>query len=95
MATTIIWMPRAKEHLNEILSDLYEISPALSESWTDELDKKLGLLADFPEMGRLVPKHELYFYREILVGRYRVRYIYLIDTIYLASIRHQASNSND
>lgn len=88
-------MPRAKEHLNNVLNDLYEISPALSESWTDELDKKLALLADFPEMGRLVPKHELYFYREILVGRYRVKYIYLIDTIYLISIRHQASNAKD
>ncbi|WP_461044291.1 type II toxin-antitoxin system RelE/ParE family toxin [Spirosoma harenae] len=53
------------------------------------------MLADFPEMGRLVPKHELYFYREILVGRYRVKYVYLIDTIYLVSIRHQASNSKE
>lgn len=95
MATTLIWTSRAKEQLNKVLNDLYENSPALSESWTNELDKKLTLLADFPEMGRLVPRHELYFYREILVGRYRVKYVYLIDTIYLASIRHQASNAKD
>ncbi|ADB36230.1 type II toxin-antitoxin system RelE/ParE family toxin [Spirosoma linguale] len=95
MATTIIWMPRAKEHLNKVLNDLYEISPTSSETWTDELDKKLALLGDFPEMGRLVPRHELYFYREILVGRYRVKYVFLIDTIYLVSIRHQASNMKD
>ena len=54
-------MPRAKEHLNGVLTKLYEFSPASSESWTDELDKKLTLLANFPEMGRLVPKHDLYF----------------------------------
>lgn len=95
MTTSILWLPRAKEHLTKVLDDLYEISLGLSESWTDELEKKLDLLALFPEMGRMVPKHELYFYREILVGRYRVRYIYLIDTIYLVSIRHQASNTKD
>jgi plasmid stabilization system protein ParE len=46
-------MPRTKEHLNTILNDLYEISPALSESWTVELEKKLSLLTNFPEMGSL------------------------------------------
>jgi len=61
MATALIWTPRAKEHLNNVLIDLYEISPAVSETWTDEPDKKLSLLAEFPEMGRLVPKHDLYF----------------------------------
>lgn len=95
MTVTIIWTDRAKEHLSKVLSDLYELSPALSESWTDELEKKLALLTNFLEMGRLVPRHDLYFYREILVGRYRVKYVYLIDTVYLISIRHQASNSRD
>lgn len=95
MTATVVWTDRAKEHLNNVLSDLYESSPALSESWTDELEKKLALLTNFPEMGRLVPRHDLYFYREILVGRYRVKCVYLIDTVYLVSIRHQASNSKD
>jgi len=95
MATTLTWTPRAKEHLNKVLNDLYEISPGLPETWTDELDKKLALLIDFPEMGKLVPRHELYFYREVLVGRYRVKYVYLIDTIYIVSIRHQASNTKE
>ncbi len=95
MAATIGWTARAKEHLNKVLNDLYELSPTLSENWTDELNKKLNLLAEFPEMGRLVPRPELYFYREILVGRYLVKYVFLIDTIYIVSIRHQASNAKD
>lgn len=93
--TNLIWTARAKEHLNEVLGDLYEFSPELPEKWTNELDRKLALLVSFPEMGRLVPKHDLYFYRELLVGRYRVKYVYLIDTIYISSIRHQASNPKD
>ena len=95
MSASIVWLPLAEEHLNKILNDLYEITSPLAESWTDELDKKLALLSSFPEMGRLVPGHELYFYREILVGQYRVKYVYLIDTIYITAIRHQASSTKN
>jgi len=93
--TTLFWTDRAKEHLSKVLNDLYEVSPNLSETWTDELNKKLALLVSFPEMGRLVPNHDLYFYRELLIGRYRVKYVYLIDAIYISSIRHQASNAKN
>lgn len=93
MSVAIKWTPRAEEQFNKVLSDLYDVSPNLSEKWTDELDAKLNLLTSFPEMGRLVLTKDEYFYREILVGRYSVRYLYVLDFICIVSIKHQASNA--
>gem|GEM_PF-6879180 len=33
--TTLFWTDRAKEHLSKVLNDLYEVSPNLSETWTN------------------------------------------------------------
>ena len=88
----IIWRDEAKEDLRDILHYLSRSSVRYAEMWTDELDKKLNLLVSFPEMGRIVPEKNTQFFREILVGNYRVLYIYLHDVITVVAIRHSASN---
>ncbi|GAB4041836.1 type II toxin-antitoxin system RelE/ParE family toxin [Spirosoma jeollabukense] len=55
-------------------------------------DKKLGLLESFPEMGRKVPEKEVSYLREILVGNYRLLYIFLNNTITIIGVRHQAGH---
>ena len=95
MATVVGWSPHAEEQFRKILSELYDRSPEQAEKWSDELLKKINLLESFPEMGRLAPTHGLYFYRQILVGQYRVRYAYFGNSVTIASIRHQAGDSPD
>lgn len=43
-------------------------------------------------MGRIIPEKELSFFREIFVGRYRVMYCVMPDTIYIMTIQHMSSS---
>ncbi|MGM9511812.1 MULTISPECIES: type II toxin-antitoxin system RelE/ParE family toxin [Larkinella] len=90
--TEIIWRDEAKEDFRDALQYLSRSSLRYTEQWVDELNRKLTLLATFPEMGRIVPEKNTSFFREILVGKYRVLYIYLQKTITIVAIRHSASD---
>ncbi|MGF7217117.1 plasmid stabilization system protein ParE [Spirosoma lacussanchae] len=90
-ATPVIWKDEAKEDLRDILHYLSRSPSAYVENWSDELTKKLKLLESFPEMGRKVPEKELSHLREVLVGNYRLLYIYFHDMITIIAVRHQAS----
>lgn len=48
-------------------------------------------MESFPEMGRKVPEKDLIHLREMLIGSYRLLYIYIHDTITIIGVRHQAS----
>jgi toxin ParE1/3/4 len=74
-----------------MFSIIFTLSLAYVDNWSNELTKKLSLLESFPEMGRKVPEKELSHLREILVGNYRLLYIYLLDMITIIGVRHQAS----
>ncbi|MBD2753175.1 type II toxin-antitoxin system RelE/ParE family toxin [Spirosoma validum] len=87
----IIWKDEAKEDLWDVLHYLSRSSSVYVDNWSNELTKKLGLLESFPEMGRKVPEKELTHLRELLIGNYRLLYIYLQDTITIIAIRHQSS----
>lgn len=89
--TPIIWKDEAKEDLRDILHYLSRSSSVYVENWSDDLAKKLNLLESFPEMGRKVPEKELTHLREVLIGNYRLLYIYLHDMITIIAVRHQAS----
>lgn len=85
--TKITWMSRAEEDFRNILSDFYDVSPAYAQEWTDEVSRKTERLLQFPLMGRIVPEKELSFFREIFVGRYRVMYCVMPETIYIMTIQ--------
>ncbi len=85
--TPISWKDEAKEDLRDILHYLSRSSSVYVENWSNELTKKL----EFPEMGCKVPEKELNHLREVLIGNYRLLYIYLHDTITIIALRHQAS----
>lgn len=89
--TPIIWKDEAKEDLRDIIHYLSRSSFVYVDNWSNELTKKLDLLGSFPEMGHKVPEKELSHLREILIGNYRLLYIYLHEMITIIAIRHQAS----
>ncbi|GAB3906000.1 hypothetical protein GCM10028803_37700 [Larkinella knui] len=68
----IAWSAEAKEEVKDIYSYLLDEAPVLADDWADELENKLKLITDFPEMGRKVPEFYISFIREVVVGRYRL-----------------------
>lgn len=90
-STPVIWKDEAKEDLRDILHYLSRSSSVYVDNWSNDLTKKLNLLESFPEMGRKVPEKELTHLREVLIGNYRLLYIYLYNTITIIGVRHQAS----
>ena len=89
--TPIIWKDEAKEDLRDILHYLSRSSSVYVDNWSNDLTNKLELLESFPKMGRKVPEKELSYLREILIGNYRLLYIYLHDMITIIAGRHQSS----
>lgn len=58
----------------EIYSYFLSVSFALADNWSDELEKKLKLIEQFPGMGRIVPDYDVSFIREVFAGSYRLVY---------------------
>lgn len=89
--TPVIWKDEAKEDLRDVLHFLARFPPAYVDTWSNDPTRKLELLESFPEMGRMVPEKEMSHLREILIGNYRLLYIYLNNQITIIGVRHQAS----
>ncbi len=85
------WTATARKEQGDVYSSLFDVSPTLAEKWHNEVEHKLGLLMNFPEMGRIVPEKQLHFFREIFVGRYRLMYIHIHNAITVVAIRPMAA----
>ncbi|WP_266367594.1 type II toxin-antitoxin system RelE/ParE family toxin [Tellurirhabdus rosea] len=83
----IAWSDEAKETTRDIYAKLLEESSVYAENWLTELEHKLELLEQFPEMGRQVPEFGLSFIREVFVKKYRLVYSYLNQNITIVAIR--------
>jgi toxin ParE1/3/4 len=59
MTDDVIWKDSAREEVRDIYSYLFDVSPKIAENWADELAKKLRYVAQFPEMGRIVPDYQI------------------------------------
>ena len=87
----IIWTDEDKEDLRDVLHYLSRYPSTYVDNWSDQLSHKLNLLTSFPEMGRMYPDRNLKYLREILIGSYRLLYIYINDQITIIRVKHQAS----
>ena len=88
---TLLWNESAKEEAKDIYGYLFDYSPALADDWSDELAKKLGQIASFPESGRIVPDFQISFIREVFIRKYRLIYLYQDDTIRILALRPMGS----
>lgn len=70
----IEWKDSAREEVRDIYAGLLDRSMAVADEWLDQLEKKLLLLEQFPEMGRMVPDYYISFIREVFVSNYRLVY---------------------
>ncbi|MBC7570148.1 MAG: type II toxin-antitoxin system RelE/ParE family toxin [Spirosoma sp.] len=83
----INWKESAREDVLEIYSYFLSVSFALADNWSDELEKKLKLIEQFPGMGRIVPDYDVSFIREVFVSSYRLVYSTQEDVLKVLAVR--------
>ncbi|WP_075351955.1 type II toxin-antitoxin system RelE/ParE family toxin [Algoriphagus marinus] len=67
----------AYSDIQEIESYLFKSSPSIGRSFTEKIFRKIELLYDHPEIGRIVPEFRESSIREIFQGKYRIVYLIL------------------
>ena len=74
MAYKIIWSLQARDDLREIVSFIASDNPAVAESFGLQLMTRTDSLANFPQLGRVVPEQNDENTREIILRPYRIIY---------------------
>lgn len=83
----ISWKESAQEEVRVIYEYLFDQSAAVADDWSDQLARKLTLVEQFPEMGRIVPDYYISFIREIFAGSYRVVYSTQDNKVTILAVR--------
>ena len=79
---------RAAEDLEAIAAYIAQDSEAYASSVVRTILQKCRVLADFPELGRIVPEFENDALREIFAYSYRIIYKVETDRVIIAAIVH-------
>jgi toxin ParE1/3/4 len=74
MAHKIIWSLQARDDLREIVTFIAVDNNAVAESFGFRLMSKVDVLANFPQIGRVVPEENDANIREISLRPYRIIY---------------------
>jgi addiction module RelE/StbE family toxin len=92
MAFQIIWSEQARDDLQSIVLFIAQDNPTVAESFGYRLMSKVDVLAQFPQIGRVVPEENDETIREIILRPYRIIYKVLAEKqiIGIARIWHAA-----
>jgi plasmid stabilization system protein ParE len=92
MAFQIIWSEQARDDLQSIVRFISQDKPAVAASFGYQLMSKVDVLAQFPQIGRIVPEENDETIREIIFRPYRIIYKVLAEKqiIGIARIWHGA-----
>ena len=74
MAHQIIWSLQARDDLREIVTFIAAGNPTVAEAFGFRLISKVDVLANFPQIGRVVPEENDENIREIILRPYRIIY---------------------
>ncbi len=97
MAFQIIWSREAREDLREIVTFIAHDNPAAAESFGYLLMSKVDVLAQFSQLGRIVPEEQDENIREIIFRSYRIVYQTLMEKqiVAIARVWHGARGEPD
>ena len=79
MAFQIIWSEQARDDLQSIVLFIAQDDPAVAESFGCRLISKVDVLAQFPQIGRVVPEENNETIREMILRPYRIIYKVLAE----------------
>ncbi|MBI3879200.1 MAG: type II toxin-antitoxin system RelE/ParE family toxin [Verrucomicrobia bacterium] len=74
MAHKIVWSLQARDDLREIVSFIAADNPTAAETFGYRLMSQVDPLANFPQLGRVVPEEGDENIREIILRPYRIIY---------------------
>jgi len=74
MACQIIWSEQARDDLQAIVLFIAQDNPTVAEAFGVRLMSKVDVLAQFPQLGRVVPEENDETIREIILRPYRIIY---------------------
>lgn len=74
MAYQIVWSLQARDDLRDIVLFIAADNPSAAQAFGLRLINKADSLANFPELGRIVPEQDDRNIREIILRPYRVIY---------------------
>ncbi len=97
MAFKIIWSTQAREDLRDIVTFIAQDNPQTAESFGYLLMSKVDLLAQFPQLGRVVPEEQDENIRELIFRSYRIVYQVLTEhqAVAVARVWHGARGEPD
>ncbi len=97
MAFKIIWSEQARDDLQSIVLFIAQDNPPVAESFGCMLMSKLDVLAQFPQLGRVVPEENDETIREIVFRPYRIIYKVLAEKqiVAIARVWHGARGGPD
>jgi toxin ParE1/3/4 len=79
----VIWTQRATEEITNIAEYIEQYSTNYASIIVQKLYKKVGVLKQFPKVGRVIPEMQEERYRELIEGNYRIMYEMLDDEVIL------------
>ena len=91
MAAKIIWSPRAVHNLEEICNFIAYDSEKYAKIFAQRIFAAIEDIADFPEIGRIVPEYHRPEIREKLLGKYRIVYRMTDEVIEIITVTHGSS----
>lgn len=86
----ISWTPLAKQRFNDVIDKIAESNLQAASNLGKTILKKVKLLEQFPEMGRIVPELNHKFTRELIESNYRIIYRYNASKyeVIILTVRH-------
>lgn len=88
MTARVVWSPRAIRRATEAAQFIANDDPTAAAEWARRLFDSARRLANFPEMGRVVPEVGRSEIREIVFRDYRVVYRSAPRLVEVLTVRH-------
>ena len=83
-----VWSPTARRQAQAAIDYIALDRPQTSLDWLEGLVKRVALLEDLPEQGRVVPEWHESSVREVLHEPYRVIYEVVEDRLEIIAMSH-------
>lgn len=97
MAYHLIWSPRSRDDLRDIVRFISRDSPERAQAFALRLMSRADMLGDQPEIGRIVPERRTQHIREIIFRPYRI--VYRVDhsrkLVEISRVWHAARGAPD
>lgn len=84
----LTWQRRALREFNAAFDDLFTARPQAALAWREDVQRMMGMLENYPQIGALCrhdPDGEI---RQVIVGRYRFVYRFDGATLEMRRVRH-------